>query len=92
MKQHQYNRDGVIWFGKPIFTLLLRLFGRKLFIMPKDWTSYSKAFGLHMRGETPTGDKFVWCPRTMLMSWSREDYKQRWCHGCQLHFEEVRHV
>jgi len=82
MKQHHYSPNGLIWFGKPFFTIVLRLTRNHWFIIHKDWTVYKHMLAQHIFGINEKGEKFVYCPKTLLTSWSPNDYDQRWCHAC----------
>ena len=83
MRQHQYHGTGIIWFGRPLFTLMSRISDRHWYIIPKDWNLYRHVLGQHIFGINEKGEKFTYCPKTLLTSWSPSDYDNRWCHGCQ---------
>jgi hypothetical protein len=83
MKQHQYRKNGLIWFGKPLFSLVMRLTGKHWYLIHKDWLLYTHALGQHIFGINEQGERFVYCPKTLLTSWSPKDYDERWCHACQ---------
>lgn len=42
----------------------------------------------HMRGELPTGEKFVYCPVGFILSWHPLDHDNWWCHWCQKYLKE----
>lgn len=74
------------YYGKGPFTMARRLFGHRWFLVHKDWNVYRYVLGQHFRGENRKGEKFVYCPVSLIVSWSPGDYEHQWCHACQLFF------
>lgn len=78
----------MVYFGRPIFTLVRRITRKHWLIVPKDWNVYKHVMGTHFKGITRKGEKFVYCPVSLLVSWSAGDYDHEWCHACQKFFSE----
>lgn len=74
------------YYGLRLFTLAHKLFGGRWLIVHKSWNVYRYALGTHFRGMDRKGQKFVYCPVSLIVSWSAGDYDNEWCHACQLFF------
>jgi hypothetical protein len=86
MKRHSVGH--MIYYDKWWFTLARRLFGKKWHIIHKEWNVYRYVAGVHFRGLNSKGEKFVYCPVSLLVSWSAGDYDHEWCHACKMYFKE----
>lgn len=78
----------MIYFGKRTLTLARHLFGSRWYIVHKSWFVYESVLATHFRGMDRKGRKFVYCPVSLLVSWSPGDYDHEWCHACQAFFSE----
>lgn len=43
----------------------------------------------HFTAVTIGGRKFLYCPVGNIVSWSKGDYDNKWCHYCKNYFEEI---
>ena len=71
------------YFGYTTFTIVRKIFGERWYIVPKAWDVHRFVLSQHVRGLNPNGEKFVYCPISLLVSWSADDYDHKWCHTCQ---------
>lgn len=76
----------MIYYGLRFFTLARKLFGGRWLIVHKSWDIYRDVMGTHFRGINRKGQKFVYCPVSLLASWNPGDYDHEWCPACLLFF------
>lgn len=86
MKKHTIGI--MTYYDKWWFTLARGLFGQKWYIIHKEWNVYRYVAAVHFRGLNGKGEKFVYCPVSLLVSWSSGDYDHEWCHACKMYFQE----
>jgi hypothetical protein len=70
------------------YIFLYRKFETKNLVVPKTHNTYRYLLHTHFRGRTRDGKKFVYCPVSLLVSWSAGDYDHEWCHACKLYFSD----
>lgn len=85
MKQRKIGE--MIYLNKFWMTLARKLFGSRWFIIHKSWSTYQSVYARHIRGINERGQKFVYCPVSLLTSWNEGDYDNAWCHACHIYFQ-----